>query len=256
MKQFCGFSVLLLFVINFLYANEKGTLTVVSEPEQCWVRIDSVLVGKTPLENLELSVGEHIVIVYPPQKGLWNIEEKMYHISISNDSPTDVNAIFSNPVFINTMPYGATLFSDTTNFGNTPLYLPFDENRGKSFRLIKNGYKPYEFRLTSPASILAELEQDANYMEEKPKPQLLGLIPRRHVKSKFTLLAVSVATHWASFYLKNRANNNFDKYEASSDPVQTEKFWNSTRKYDRLSDITLGISYASLAGLIYMVIWK
>ncbi len=256
MKAFYGLSVMLLFVINFLYANDKGVLTVMSEPEQCWVRIDSVLVGKTPLENLELHVGDHTVTIYPPQKGLWNIEEKTYHISISKESPANLNAIFSNPVYINTMPFGATLFSDTTNYGNTPLYLPFEKNKGKSFRLVKNGYKPYEFRLTTPASILAELEQDANYSEEKAKPQLLGLIPRRHVKSKFTLLAVSVATHWASFYFKNRANNNFEKYEASSDPVQTEKFWNSTKKYDRLSDITLGISYASLAGLIYMVIWK
>ncbi len=256
MRQFYRLSIILLFVINLLHANEKGTLTVASEPEQCWVRIDSVLVGKTPLRNLELPVGEHIVIVYPPQNGLWNIEEKTYNISISNDSPTDLNAVFRNPVFINTMPYGATLFSDTTNFGNTPLYLSFEENRGKSFRLIKNGYKPYEFRLTSPASILAELEQDANYRKETPKPQLLGLIRRSHLKSKFTLLAASVASSWASFILKNKANKNFDKYEASSDPVQIDKFWNNTKKYDRLSDITLGISYASLAGLIYMVIWK
>lgn len=235
---------------------QSGTLNVYSRPEECWVRIDSVLVGKTPLHELELPAGTHQVQVSPPQNGIWNLQEQVFTVDIQTGTPAEVHAVFSSPVFINSIPYGAQLLSDSTLFGKTPLYIPFEENRGKAFRLEKQGYKPYEFRLTAPTSILAELEKSGGFVEEKAHPRLLGLIPRQRLKSKFALLAATVVTHWASFYFKNAADSNFEKYQASSDPALTRKYWDNTQKYDRLSDISLGVSYASLAGLIYMVIWK
>ncbi|RMF54963.1 MAG: PEGA domain-containing protein [Calditrichaeota bacterium] len=239
-----------------IFAQNMATITIESTPSDCWVRIDSVLVGKTPITHLEIPPGDHTVQVYPNQNGIWNLEEKIYQISLAPNEEKTLNVKFSRPIFINTIPFGAALYQDSVKLGYTPLYIPYERNRSKTFTLKMDGYQPYTFRLDSMKSLLVKLKPVSLTQEEKTKPQLLGFIPKSRLKSKFTLLALTVATHWASFYFKNQADENFDRYSRTADPALMDKYWKQTRKYDRLSAITLGVSYVSLAGLIYMVIWK
>ena len=246
----------LLSLSTFVFGQETGRLNITSTPEGCWVRIDSILVGKTPLTDLEVAAGNHNVQIYPPQNGIWNVETRELTVTVSPNRSESLNATFANPVYINSVPYGAALYSDTSFISKTPVYLSYDEHHGQSFRLVKKGYKSYEFVLNSPNAVIAQLEKDDSFIATQHQPELLGVMPKQHFKSKFTLLAVSVATHWASFYLKNVADKKFEKYERASDPVLIDQYWNSTKKYDRLADISLGVSFASLAGLIYMVIWQ
>lgn len=239
-----------------LFSQEKGTVSITSNPEGCWVRVDSILVGKTPLNTFALAPGSHIIHVYPPNNGVWNLQERVLDVSVIPNQDTPLNVVFSSPVFINSIPYGAQLFNNNTPLGFAPLYLPFEENKGKRFRLEKEGYKPFAFTLTTNQSIIAELERVSNFKNEKEQARLLGFIPKRNLKSKFTLLAVSIASNWASFYFKNVADNNFERYQQTADPRLMDQYWRQTQKYDRLSEIALGVSVASLAGLIYLVIWK
>ncbi len=251
-------SILMLPIFLFttlLLGQQKGTVTIVSKPEKCWVRIDSVLVGKTPIQQFSLAPGEHTIQVFPNNNGIWNVQERIFHLTIKAHHDTTIDALFSRPVYINSVPFGANLLYDSTNIGRTPLYIPFEENKGKQFELVKTGYKPYFFTLDTTHSIFARLEPE-EATTKVSKPQLLGFIPKRRLKSKFTLLALTVAAHWASFYFKNQADENFDRYNRTTNPKLMDRYWNRTRKFDRLSAISLGVSYASLAGLAYMVIWK
>lgn len=250
-------SILIGLLISFsLFSQEKGSISVSSDPVGCWVRVDSILVGKTPLNNFALAAGSHVIQVYPPNNGVWNLQERVLEVSVISNQDTPLKVVFSSPVFINSIPYGAQLFNNETPLGFAPLYLSFEENKGKRFRLEKEGYKPFAFTLTSNESIIAELEKASNFKDEKERARLLGFIPKRNLKSKFTLLAISIATNWASFYFKNVADNNFERYQQTADPRLMDHYWKQTQKYDRFSEIALGVSVASLAGLIYFVIWK
>lgn len=250
--------ILLLFAgfLPAILAAESGTISIISRPPGCWVRIDSVLAGKTPLECFPLNPGTHTLQVYPPDQGIWNLQEKVFEITIQAQEDTVLEVVFSAPVFINSVPYGAQLSGEAGLLGITPLYLPFEENRGKQFRLEKAGYKPYRFSLNSREPVLAYLEKDKKYAVSNHTEELFGLISKKHLKSKFSLLALSVASHWASFYFKNLADSNYENYRQSADPVRIEYYWDRTKKFDRYSEISLAVSYASLAGLIYLVIWK
>ena len=240
-----------------LLAGESGTISIISQPPGCWVRIDSVLAGKTPLEGFSMPSGAYTVQVYPPEQGVWNLQEQVFEVVIRAQEDTALEVVFSAPVFINSVPYGAQLLGEAgLLLGMTPLYLPFEENRGKQFRLEKAGYKPYRFSLNSRESVLAYLEKDKKYAADDDKPGLFGLVSKKHLKSKFSLLALSVASHWASFYFKNLADSNYENYRQSADPAQIDYFWDRTKKFDRYSEISLAVSYVSLAGLMYLVIWK
>lgn len=249
-------NILIFLLTQFSYA-QNGKISITSSPLESWVRVDSILVGITPIKDIQVQIGLHTIDIAPPKGGVWNYEDKHLEVFIREDQDTTLNINFSKPVFINSNPYGAHLKSEQNYIGITPLYLPFENNKGYSFEIIKEGYEPYQFILETPDPILAKLRKSEGYIEQqKKKPQLFGLLPRKHVKSKFTLLALTVATHWASFYLKNVADEKYDKYLQTADPQLMDKYWNETRKYDHISEITLGVSYTALAGLIYLVIWK
>lgn len=235
---------------------QDGRISITTSPPECWVEIDTVLVGKTPLNGIQLLPGRHTIHVYPPKPGVWNYEDKHIEIFVKDNWDTTLNITFTQPVFINSIPFGGHLKTQDDHLGITPLYLPFESYKGYSLQIIKEGYEPYNFVLKKPEPIIARLTKKEGYVEaEKQKPHLFGVLPKQHVKSKFTLLALTVTTHWASFYFKNVADENYEKYLHTADPQLIDKHWKETRKYDRLSDITLGVSYAALAGLIYMVVW-
>ncbi len=255
MKAILKWNLFILLFVQTIFA-QNGKISINSSQAGSWVRIDSILIGKTPLTEIQIEPGEHQIHIAPPKSGIWNYEDKYFEIFIRENQDTTVNIHFSKPVFINSIPYGAHLKSEQEYIGITPLYLPFENNQGNSFQMIKEGFEPYHFVLAEPEPILAKLQKKEGYVkQEKKKPQLFGFLPKKHVKSKFTLLALTVATHWASFYFKNVADEKYNDYLQTADPQLMDKYWDQTRKYDRLSEITLGVSYVSLAGLIYLVIW-
>lgn len=251
-------AVLLLFLSSntnpiFAQGESESSISVYSQPTGSSVRLDSLLIGKTPLENYKVSPGYHQVVVSPPQSGIWNFEDKSYKIFVEKNEEKSLTVTFFKPVFINSIPYGAHLKSENDHIGVTPVYLPFEVNRGKHFQLVKEGYEPYEFTLKKPEPIIARLVKKEGASEVK-KPELFGLEKKKYTTAKFVLLATTITAHWASFYFKNKADDEFAKYLVTADPQQMEKHLSNTRRYDRFSEIALGTSFASLAGLVYMVI--
>lgn len=236
---------------------QYAKISIDSSPQLSWVRIDSVLVGRTPLTDIEVEAGSHLIHVAPPKGGVWNYEDKYVEVVVAENQDTTLNIQFDKPIFVNSIPYGAHLRRDHEYIGITPLYVPFESNAGASFQILKEGYEPYPFVLDKPEPIIAKLKQKEGYTEqEKKKPRFFGLMPRKNVKSKFTLLALTVAAHWTSFYLKNVADQKYDDYLRTADPQLMNKYWDETKKYDRLSEISLAVSYVALTGLIYLVIWR
>ncbi len=237
---------------------QQATLSVQSRPAGCWVRLDSLLIGQTPIQSLALPPGSHVVTVYPPEGGLWNWGEQAMELDLSPGTDTTLTVVFDQPVLVNSLPPGAEVFRENEFVGTTPLYLSFTTYAGQSFTIRKDGYEPFSFQLIRPGPIMARLNArfDSPGSEVTARPRLLGIFPRTHVKAKFALLATTVAAHWASFYFKNKADDNFDRYRRSGDPARMEHYLDQTRKYDTLSEIALGLSYASLTGLMYMVIFK
>ena len=254
MRNFILLFLIILINSSFIVSQTSSTISIYSEPSESLVQIDSVLIGKTPLENHKIIPGRRHVIVSPPQSGVWNFEDKSYDVFIEENEDKSLNVTFFKPVFVNSIPYGAHLKSEDKHIGITPVYLPFEINKGKNFKLIKEGYEPYEFTLKKTTPIVAKLVMKKE-TAEVTKPELYGMAKKKHTTAKFVLLATTVTAHWASFYFKNKADDEFDKYLLTANPGQMDMFLSNTQRYDRLSEIALGVSFASLAGLIYMVIW-
>lgn len=231
-------------------------LTILSQPEQVRVRLDSVIIGTTPLHRLKITPGNHTIEALSPYDGLWNITNITRTFAVKSGSDTTIHIRFQRPVIINSIPYDARLIRNNLILGLTPLTLPFEENRGKEFLLEKDGYRSFRFVLEKPRNYLFELEPVQPEISAEERGSFTYSLLHTRLKSKFLFLTGTVVTHWLAFYFKNVADENYEKYARTADPQLMKKYWDETRKYDRLSDITLGISYAFLSGLIYTVLWR
>ncbi len=254
------FTLILLFVAGLLFqgrlpAQDQARLTIRSTPKGAKVMVDSAVVGTTPVEHISLSPGKHIVQVFPPDNGVWNITAQTFTVTLSAGQDTTLKVTFQRPLFITSIPPQATIWLDSLNLGTTPEYLPFEMVHGKTLTLTKNGYMPYTVTIRSPQSLTLHLQRKQGFTEKR-RPPLLNIVPHNHQTAKFTLMATTVISHWAAFLLKRRADYYYDRYQHTAQPNEIEYYWNQTRKFDRMSDIALGLSYASLSAFLYLVIFK
>jgi hypothetical protein len=214
--------------------------------------LDSVLIGSTPFKNLELSPGSHHIEALSPYSGLWNATNITQNFVLKAGQDTTIKIRFQNKIKINSVPYHARLILQNNVLGFTPLDIPFEENKGQTFTLEKAGFHSFRFVLEEPKSHLFTLEPID--LSEKESNSFGYSLLHKKLKNKFLFLSGTVASHWLAFYFKNIADNKYKKYKSTADPVLMDKYWHDTQKFDRYSDISLGVSYALLSGLIYTVL--
>ncbi len=68
------------------------------------------------------------------------------------------------------------------------------------------------------------------------------------------LAAVTVASNWASFYLKRRADDFYRNYQKTSDLKKIDTYYHKTRVYDAVSNALLGLSTLSVSVFLYLLI--
>jgi hypothetical protein len=239
------------------YAQENNAIiTIYSTPDQIQVRVNSVLVGTTPITNYEVEAGYISIEAISNETGIWNNHNIIQEFFITAGQDTTIHLRIPKMVKINSIPFHAKLIVNEQYLGLTPVSVEFNRYRGKEFLIEKENYKSFRFYLEDPSSHLYTLEPlDISALEEENTSFTYGLFHSK-MKTKFLFLTGTVVTHWLAFYFKNLADSNFEKYTNTGNPALMEKYWSNTQKYDRWSDVTLGVSYAFLGGLIYTVLWR
>jgi len=88
-------------------------------------------------------------------------------------------------------------------------------------------------------------QENLEYKKAKLKaPRLLKM-----KRSEAIALGIIVTSAWGSYYSKKQANRYFDKYEHSG-PDRLESYMDKTRRYDRISEALLIVSYISTGYMI------
>jgi len=253
-------TLILLFILTTVLTGNaqenNAKITIYSIPDQVQVRVNSVIVGITPIIDYEVESGFISIEAISNETGIWSNHNIVQEIFVTPGQDTTIQIKFPKMVKINSIPFHAKLMVNDQFMGLTPISVEFDRYRGKEFLIEKANYKSFRFFLENPNSQLHTLEPlDISALEEENISFTYGLF-HSNMKSKFLFLTGTVVTHWLAFYFKNLADSNFEKYTNTANPALMQKYWDNTQRYDRWSDMTLGVSYAFLGGLIYTVLWR
>lgn len=252
-----SFILILLGAVSLLAQAQSPAayLTLHSDPPGVEIRLDSLFLGKTPLYRVAISPGAHLVEALSPYPGIWDYANIRRTVNLIPGQDTTLSFRFQHFSIINSVPYHARLRAANRVVGLTPIELPFESNRGRAFLLTKSGFESLSITLRKPGPQLYKLSPIAPQISELQESSFTYAVLHTNLRTKFLFLTGSLTAHWLAFYFKNIADDNYDRYLHTSDMALIRKYWDDTRKFDRFSDISLGVSYVLLTGLIYTVIW-
>lgn len=234
--------------------SESAHLSVFSTPQNITVRLNSIILGTTPLQDIYVEPGKYQIEAIVTKPGIWYNHNIVKEIQLRAGQDTTIYFQIPSLVKINSIPFHARLLQENHFIGLTPLFIDFNQFQGKELSLEKTGFKSVRFVLSSDRPQVYTLDPIVLAVSSEEHHSFLNSLFRSRLKTKFILLGGTVASHWLAFYFKNLADVNYNSYLKTGNPQQMQKYWDNTQKYDRWSDISIAVSYTFLGGLIYTVL--
>lgn len=146
---------------------------IVTEPPDAAVRIDGALVGRTPLADLPVACGEHVVVVEHPR-----YERVERHLSVADGSDGRVELRLVRPLGVlelHSSPPGAAFTVNGAKAGHSPTTAHVQAFTFVKVKATLEGYGSWNQRvyvLGSRMTLTAPLEPGRRAIKSQAKPQL------------------------------------------------------------------------------------
>lgn len=228
-----------------------ASISIVTTPVGADVYVDSVYVGKSPLHNVPVAKGRHLLKAYYPSVFSWNplsVEDSM---DVMEGVNPEKQVVMGTHLRVHADPAGSTVTVGGWIAGTTPLNLQTPEILRGSLFISKLGYDT----LVVPIS-----DQNAGYIRARlspkagfPRGTASGVTPGPPTADQWLTYAsgaTMIGSGVLSAYLKDRANREFDRYMISKDPGSLSL----TRRLDKGAAVTLALSQISFAILTYILL--
>ncbi len=232
-------------------AESHGWISLETEPNGCDVFLDSLFLGRSPLQRHPVTPGNHVLRLYYPSRRSWNRTMAIDTLSIDPGQHLSRVVEMGTVLTIRSDPSGADVSLRGTSLGNTPLYYSNRARLREALHFEKQGYHPL--------TVSPEGEADrATVFRLEPVPGQVN--PLAHIRlpgetgrsrDSWITYAVSatmvtsgvLAAHWNA-----KGNASFERYLQSGNPSDLD----ATRSFDRASAISLVITEVSFAVLAYL----
>lgn len=247
---------LILLVHNSLFAQDSTTfkLSVYSNFSGSIVKIDTTIIGYTPLVNYELVKGEYeLDILKSTNVKDWDEETKSITIDLTSD--TSININFRYYYYIDTDPDNAEILNNNIFLGLSPLRYLSETNLTGKFLLRKNGFFNEEISITNGKydyfTKLKKTDGGVNVSEVMRDRQTQFKSPRNLPMISLFSAAI-LGTGYAAYRTKTVSNQYYDDYVNTNDLSLLDK----SNKEDVYFYISIGLMQAALAGLVYFLFIK
>jgi hypothetical protein len=204
--------------------------------------LDGDSIGKTPLSNYRTTVGNHKLIVQPPDWPAWDYRAFNVAFGAAAGDTLSFKATFPQNVFVNSIPYDANVYLNGQIVGKTPLMLSLIGSGNDTIRIEKEGYVTFETKPDSSTKILSiELKEhkawrERQSAEKNAKDKRIG----KNRKLLFSSLGVAVTTGLLTLHFRSKGNDEYGLYEQAANPSLMNEHFDRAQYYDDLA----GISYA------------
>jgi hypothetical protein len=248
------FFILIQYSAGFAQDSTKYTLSIYSNFDSSIVKIDTNIIGYTPLINYELPQGEYEVSIMKSSNYKdWDEEIKSIKINLTADTLLNVN--FRYYYFIDTDPDNAQVLNNNIFLGLTPLrYLSETSLTGKLL-FKKDGFFSQELLIINNQydyfTKLKKTDSEVNLSEVMKDRQTQFKTPRNLPMISLFSAAI-LGTGYAAYRTKTVANNYYDEYVRT----QNETLLDKSNKEDVYFYVSIGLMQAALAGLIYYLFIK
>ena len=241
---------LIILICTTLYAQDVGYLSVSVDPD-IEIFLDSTLIADESFTRLAITPGTYELIVVDTDNFSWNKKAKRETIQILNDVELTRDYRSENFRNIYSQPVAADVYLGSIMLGRTPITLKKELLTDQSITLSKNGYKEKTFTLeeidNNQYLTLSKMDPDDN-----PAVFEAALGATQVNLWRESLIVTSVLGSWAAFLFKRKADQNYENYLSSSNQVLMQQYFDEAQRFDRYSEVAIGISVVALS--VYMII--
>ncbi len=225
---------------------QKAFLSVHSRTSAVKVFIDAILVGVTPLEDVMLDTGTHILRFVHSDEPNWLMPSIIETIMVHTSENIERTAHFPLVYHITSTPYGADVCYNDSLVGQTPFILTTLSAQGL-VALTKEGYDRVELPLPLDGGIVHSFLQLQSYNSVSP------LAERREVKNLTPVYITSgtaVLGGAVAAYFKIKADNYYNDYRNTGNQAALDR----VKRFDTISGVALVTSEVSLFLLSYFLL--
>lgn len=224
------------------------------------VFIDEQEVGKTPLQNFAVTLGEHVFAVRRSFSVSWLESDWSERVSVSAGDSLTLTPRFLLGYSINSTPPGAQAWVEGKWVGTTPCVLRLPDDARASVTLVLQNYQSatveimpssgagqevskrrFEITLAAVPSSLSSLTYDSE----------LYAVRARHRKWGFIAGSISLVAGISAVLLKQEADDAYAAYLVTGTPVTRELYYDRSREYDRYFGVAFGVSQVSFVFSVY-----
>lgn len=228
-------------------------LSVLSEPENARVYLDTAFIGITPVKNHSVLPGKYnLKLVNPYSQSDWRSENKLIELEIKND--TAINISFRYFYFFNSNPFNAEIIKSDSLFGITPFRFFSDIKITGKLTFRKNNYKDYifdmnnyDFEKGAEVNLISKGRETINDVVLKNRRTQFKT--GRNLYAILGLGAASLAGGFFSVNFKDKANTNYDKYLLTGDIAYLEE----SNKNDKYFIFSIILMQLAIGGLMYFL---
>lgn len=229
------------------------TVTLLTDPTGADLFIDSVYVGKSPLQRIPVQRGGHRIRAFYPSVFSWNASVKEEALEVSGPDNFEKLLVLDKTVAIQTNPSDGNVLYNGRSLGSTPLYVRDASTIDGNLIIKKSGYDS----LVVP---LSQIKEGFLRLQLRPAGDAGTILHPGDLRGPDLV----VTDHWPTYvsgltmilsgvtsaYLKDQANKEFNRYLISKNPGSLS----TTNTLDRQAAISLVISQISFLVLSYLIL--
>ena len=133
----CLFILVFISLSTTVIGMEKTGYLSITVRDGMFIYIDTTLVAKHSISNIEVAEGLHRIHIYDPQAFDWSNRGIIKNIAIENGERISLDFTESQNIKILSLPFGSRVFDSDDLIGNTPLTYNLDVIERKSLRVEK-----------------------------------------------------------------------------------------------------------------------
>jgi len=235
-------------------SDSLSTVSVVTEPSGSDVYIDSMYVGKSPIEHFGVAPGAHTIRAFYPSVFAWNAVSTEQRFETTGTENQVKRLTMGEVLRIHSNPPESMVRIGNTELGMTPLYARIPSPHAGDLVVQKDGYDSLKIALNDSGSgfLRLQLVPASGSRPLGSAGDILGtngVISSDHALA-YTSSAAMIVTGVASAYMKDRANRSYDSYLQTNNPSDLT----TTRRLDRGALAALIVSQVSFAVLAYLLL--
>lgn len=233
----------------------RGALNVSSAPSGLAVYVDDMLIGTTPIPGYAVAAGRHAVRVVNPNPADWDMRDWVQEVTVGPGETVAVHAVFVGVVTVVSVPFDANVYVDGVLAGTTPLRLRNLAPGLHEVAIQKRGYErmtlPVSVSDTTRQTLKAELKPSGD-AARRPPVSPAQVNPRRsHDLLGAATLGTGLVCGGLALIARHRANQAYDRYQRTGDPVELERFYQQANRNDRIAGVLIGAAQVNFLASFY-----